>query len=124
MFSAWESSIDGQKRERPRADEMVMRTLAIPRPAGSAPGFTLFALIATLFCVAVGICAVAFLLPHRGNSAARASTRAGALASETAEELLGAPDGAGELAAGLHSDPANPRDGIFDVRWSVTDATH
>jgi len=82
------------------------------RPAG----FTPVAVVVALLCAAVAVVAVALLLPHRG---ADLKTRATALASETAEDLLAARDDDPDLAPGAHSDPANPRDGIFMVRWTV-----
>ena len=31
------------------------------------------------------------------------------------------PYGDGDLTAGTHDDPANPHDGVYYVRWVVTD---
>ena len=84
-------------------------------------GFTPLVVIIVLLGAAAVVLAVAFLLPHRG---AEVKARAAALASETAEDLLAARDDDADLAPGAHADPANPRDGVYDVRWTVEGAAH
>jgi len=95
---------------------MGMGSHGIRQPAG---GFTLVAAVIATACVAAAVLAVVFLA-RREPAAGR--SRAGTLAAETAEELLAARDTDPELAPGAHADRANPRDGVYDVCWSVAPA--
>ena len=79
--------------------------------------------LAALILLATGLIVLVSCMPKRarGDAVSAVPSRASALAAETAEELLTAPTDDRALTAGAHADPANPRDGVYDVRWVVED---
>jgi type IV pilus modification protein PilV len=86
-------------------------------------GFTLIEVMIALIIFATGMLALALCVPMATNRVMKAGTqtRASALGSEMAEELLTVPYGDGDLTAGTHDDPANPHSGNYYIRWVVED---
>lgn len=97
-------------------------THRIPRPRGRAAGFTLIEVMVALVIFAVGVLSLALVVPSATKRVTKAGiqTRASSLAAERAETLLTTPYSHGDLTAGTHTDPANPVDGSYYVRWRVT----
>ena len=93
------------------------------RPGRREAGFTLIEIMFALVVFAVGILALIMCIPVTANRMMRsgAQTRASALATEMAEELLNVPYGNAQLTAGTHNDPANPHDAVYYTRWVVED---
>lgn len=86
-------------------------------------GFTLVEVLVAMIVFAVGVLSMATLMPSGSRSVNRSSdqTRASELLSESAENLLTASYSDSLLVAGSHSDPGNPYDGKYYVRWTVQD---
>ena len=86
-------------------------------------GFTLIEVLVALTIFATSMLALALTVPLATKRIMRAGTqtRASSIASEAAEDLLTLPYGDGSITAGTHDDPANPRDGVYFVRWVVED---
>lgn len=86
-------------------------------------GFTLIEVVVALVVFAIGVLALGVTIPMATKRINRASaqTRASAIATERAETLLITPYDHGDLTAGTHSDPANPIDGMYYLKWVVTD---
>lgn len=86
-------------------------------------GFTLIEVMVALTIFATGMLALALTVPlaTKRIMSAGTQTRASAIASEVAEDLLTAPYGDGSISSGTHDDAANPHDGIYFVRWVVED---
>lgn len=86
-------------------------------------GFTLIEVMVALVIFATGMLALALCIPMATKRVMKAGsqTRASSIASETAEELLTVPYDDADLTSGTHDDTANPHDGIYYVRWIVTD---
>lgn len=86
-------------------------------------GFTLIEVLVALVVFAIGILSLGITIPmatKRINSAGT-QTRASALATERAETLLITPYDHGDLTQGTHTDPNNPVEGSYYVKWVVTD---
>jgi prepilin-type N-terminal cleavage/methylation domain-containing protein len=102
---------------------MTLRSaLATQRPAG-APGFTLIEIIFAMAVFAVGVLALAAVIPLgvKKNSSSAQQSRASELAASRAEQLLQAPFSEPDMAVGTHDDPNNPYLGQYYVRWTVED---
>jgi prepilin-type N-terminal cleavage/methylation domain-containing protein len=84
-------------------------------------GFTLIEVLFAIVIFGIGVMALMACVPMASNRVMKsgAQTRASAIASETAEELLTVPYGHSSLTPGTHNDPANPHDGIYYTRWVV-----
>lgn len=93
------------------------------RPGRPAAGFTLIEIMFALVVFAVGILALVMCVPVAASRVTRSGTqtRASALATETAEDLLNVPYANAQLTAGTHNDPANPHDSLYYTRWVVED---
>lgn len=87
------------------------------------PGFTLIEVMFALIIFSTGMLMLALCVPMATKRIMKAGsqTRSSAIASETAEELLTVPYDHNDLTAGTHTDPANPHDGIYYVKWAVED---
>ncbi len=96
---------------------------AQPAHIAGAPGFTLVEVMVAMIVFAVGVLSMATLMPAGARSVNRSAdqTRGSELMSATAENLLSASYTDSTLTAGAHSDPANPYDGKYYVRWVVQD---
>jgi Tfp pilus assembly protein PilV len=94
-----------------------------PRPERGAAGFSLVEVGVALTVFMVGALALALVMPAatRKIENATAQTRASQLAAQRAERILMTPYDGDELTAGSHADPANPRDGLYQVLWVVED---
>jgi type IV pilus assembly protein PilV len=86
-------------------------------------GFTLVEVMVALVVFAIGVLAMATLIPFGTRSATRSgeSTRASEIASSAMERLLDTPYSDSELSAGAHTDTANPYQGSYYVTWNVED---
>jgi Tfp pilus assembly protein PilV len=71
----------------------------------------------------IGALTLAIVMPAatRRIEQATAQTRASQLAAQRAERILMTPYDGDELTAGVHEDPGNPRDGLYQVLWTVED---
>ncbi|MGH7681613.1 MAG: type IV pilus modification PilV family protein [Candidatus Eiseniibacteriota bacterium] len=106
-----------------------MTTLRLPElgnvalRAPRAAGFTLVEVMVAMIVFAVGLLSLATLMPSGSGSVNRSAdqTRASELLSQSAENLLSASYSDSTLVAGSHSDPTNPYDGKYYVRWTVED---
>ena len=89
----------------------------------SAAGFTLIEVMFALTIFGVGILALIMCIPVTASRMMRsgAQTRASALATEMAEELLNVPYSNAQITAGTHNDTANPHDAVYYTRWVVED---
>lgn len=96
-----------------------------PRAFAGRPnaGFTLVEVMVAMIVFAVGVLSMATLMPSGSRSVNRSAdqTRASELLSASAENLLTASYSDSSLLAGPHSDPGNPYDGKYYVRWTVQD---
>lgn len=99
------------------------RPLRRRRRVRGPAGFTLIEVMVALVVFAIGVLALGVTIPAatRRISLAGAQTRASSIATERAETLLITPYDNGDLTAGTHTDPANPIDGMYYLRWIVTD---
>jgi prepilin-type N-terminal cleavage/methylation domain-containing protein len=86
-------------------------------------GFTLIEIMFAIVIFGIGVMAMLACVPMASKRVMKsgAQTRASALASDAAEELLNVPYGHSSLTSGTHDDPANPHDGIYYTRWVVED---
>lgn len=86
-------------------------------------GFTLVEVMVALVVFAIGVLAMATLIPFGTRSATKSgeSTRASEIASSAMERLLDTPYSDPDLAAGGHTDPSNPYPGSYHVTWNVED---
>jgi type IV pilus assembly protein PilV len=84
-------------------------------------GLTLVEILIAIMIFAVGVLGIAIVFPQGMNRVTDATgdTRASELASERCELVLGTPYDDVTLEAGAHSDPDNPRDGLYNVSWNV-----
>lgn len=100
----------------------LRRRLHAGRRPGQA-GFTLIEVIVALVVFAIGILALGLTVPSATRRIGRAGqqTRASSLAADRAETLLITPYDHDDLLSGTHTDPANPIDGRYYVKWTVTD---
>lgn len=100
------------------------RHLRPSRARRSVAGFTLIEVMIALMIFAVGVLSLGLVIPMATKRVTNAGiqTRASALAAERAETLLTTPYGHSDLTAGTHTDPANPIDGSYYVKWTVTDS--
>jgi prepilin-type N-terminal cleavage/methylation domain-containing protein len=91
------------------------------RPHRAEAGFTLIEVMFAIVIFAVGVMALMLCVPMASKRvmSSGAQTRASAIASEAAEELLTIPYANSSLTLGTHNDPANPHDGIYYTRWLV-----
>ena len=112
-------------RSAPRPELLPALTPRDGVPGRPAPGagFTLLEVLVALIIFAIGMLALALCVPMATKRVSKAGsqTRASALASQAAEELLSIPYSDSDLIAGTHDDPANPHDGIYYLRWVVED---
>lgn len=91
------------------------------RASRDEAGLTLIEVVIAVLVITIGVLALAAVIPtgiHRVTDS-EAQTRASALGSERVEQLLITPYDHEDLDAGSHHDPENPRDGLYDVDWSV-----
>ncbi len=88
-----------------------------------AAGFSLIEVMIALMVFALGVLSLSLVVPMATKrvTSAGIQTRASSLAAERAETLLTTPYDHGDLTAGTHTDPANPVDGSYYIRWVVTD---
>jgi type IV pilus assembly protein PilV len=88
-----------------------------------ARGVTLIEVLVALLLFAVGMLALASLIPAGTKSVSKSGeqTRASELAAQTVEALLDTPYGDGDLTAGTHQHPGNPHPGSYYVSWMVED---
>jgi Tfp pilus assembly protein PilV len=86
-------------------------------------GFSLIEVLIAFVVFAVGILALAVVIPLGTNRIGRAGkqTTASTLAAGRAEQLLITPFDDGDLVAGTHADPNNPVNTRYYVKWTVTD---
>jgi prepilin-type N-terminal cleavage/methylation domain-containing protein len=86
-------------------------------------GFTLIEILVAFVVFAIGILSLGLTIPMatRRVNRAGAQTRASSIATERAETILIAPYGSGDLTPGTHTDPGNPVEGVYYVKWVVTD---
>jgi general secretion pathway protein I len=101
---------------------MSARSSSTPasRPTAAA-GFTMIELLIALAVFAVGVLALAAIIPsgaRRSDSAAQQS-RASEFAAAEAEELLDTNYSDGTLSVGSHDDPDNPHLQQYYVQWNV-----
>jgi prepilin-type N-terminal cleavage/methylation domain-containing protein len=91
------------------------------RSARPQAGFTLIEVMFAIVIFGIGVMALMACVPMASKKvmSAGAQTRASALATEAAEELLTVPYGHSSLTAGTHDDPANPHDNLYYTRWVV-----
>jgi len=96
-------------------------SLPVARPHRAEAGFTLIEVMFAIVIFAIGVMALMLCVPMAGKRVMKsgAQTRASAIASEAAEELLTVPYGHSSLTTGTHNDPANPHDGVYYTRWTV-----
>jgi prepilin-type N-terminal cleavage/methylation domain-containing protein len=86
-------------------------------------GFTLIEVLVAFVVFAIGILSLGLTIPMgtRRINRAGSQTRASSLATERAETILIMPYGQGDLTAGTHTDPNNPVEGVYYVKWVVTE---
>ena len=84
-------------------------------------GFTLIEVMFAIVIFGVGVMALLLCVPMASKKvmSSGSQTRAAAIASQTAEDLLTVPYGDGSLTSGTHDDPANPHDNLYYTRWVV-----
>ena len=94
-------------------------------PRRGTAGFSLIEAMIALVVFAIGVLSLAVMVPVGSTRIGRAGrqTHGSTLASERAEALLITPFGDASLTAGVHTDTANPIDGYYYSRWTVTDDT-
>jgi prepilin-type N-terminal cleavage/methylation domain-containing protein len=92
-------------------------------PGRPQAGFTLIEIMFAITIFGIGVMALLACIPMASKRvmSSGAQTRASALASDAAEELLNVPYGHSSLTSGTHDDPANPHDGLYYTRWVVED---
>jgi Tfp pilus assembly protein PilV len=95
----------------------------LPQPGRGEAGFTLVEVGVALTVFMVGALAMALVMPlaTRKIEFATAQTRASQLGAQRAERILLTPYDGDEITAGTHGDAANPRDGLYNVLWTVED---
>jgi prepilin-type N-terminal cleavage/methylation domain-containing protein len=84
-------------------------------------GFSLIEVMVAVMVFAIGALSLAAVIPLGSGKASQAGrqTLAAELATDRAERLLSTPYDDPDLEAGVHLDPANPRDRYYFVRWNV-----
>jgi len=87
----------------------------------AAAGFTMIELLIALAIFAVGVLALAAIIPSgaRRSDSAGQQSRASEFAAAEAEELLDANYTDDGLTAGSHDDDANPHLQQYYVQWNV-----
>jgi len=95
----------------------------VPRTRASRDGFTLVEVVVALVVFAIGVLAMAALIPFGTRSATKSgeSTRASEIAASSMERLLDTPYSDADLTAGTHTDTSNPYPGSYYVSWAVVD---
>lgn len=86
-------------------------------------GFTLTEVMIALLVFGIGLVGLAAALPNgmQSREKARRMSVATFLTKEQVERLRSLSFDDGDLAAGVHTDPTNPIDGVFRRRWQVQD---
>jgi hypothetical protein len=104
---------------RRRAARRVVR-----RSAPRAAGFSLVEILIALAVFMIGVLSLAVVMPVATKRivTAASQTRASELSAECAERVLVTPWDDADLVAGTHTDPTNPRDGVYYVSWAVLDS--
>ena len=84
-------------------------------------GVTLIEVLIAILVFSIGILGLATVIPMgtKRVTMSAGDTHASELAAERAELLLSTAYNDGDLDAGSHSDPNNPRDGVYNISWSV-----
>jgi prepilin-type N-terminal cleavage/methylation domain-containing protein len=102
---------------------MTPRPSRTPAPHAPASGFSLIEVLVAFVVFAIGVLALAVVIPTGTNRIGRAGrqTTASTLAAQRAELLLTTPYGNDDLLAGAHTDANNPLNTRYYVQWTVTD---
>jgi prepilin-type N-terminal cleavage/methylation domain-containing protein len=110
------SARPGNRRQAPRSGAR--------RVASRAAGFSLVEIIIALAVFMVGALSLSVVMPMATKRIVKAAsqTRASELSADCAEQILVTPWDDGDLVAGTHTDPSNPRDGVYYVSWAVLDS--
>jgi type IV pilus assembly protein PilV len=92
-------------------------------PGTLSNGFTLVEVLVALIVFAIGVLSIATLMPLGSRSIVKSAdqTRGSELISGAAERLLTTSYSDSTLTAGTHTDPGNPYDSKYYVRWIVED---
>ncbi len=102
---------------------MTTRPSRTRPPRAPAAGFSLIEVLVAFVVFAIGVLALAVVIPLGTNRIGRAGrqTTASTLAAQRAEQLLITPYDDGDLLAGSHTDANNPLNTRYYVKWTVTD---
>jgi type IV pilus modification protein PilV len=84
-------------------------------------GITLIEVLVAILVFTIGVLGLASVVPMgmKRVTTSAGDTRASELASERCEQILTTPYDDPDLDAGTHNDPGNPRDGRYNISWSV-----